>query len=60
MLSNFCGRKQEKADARWDGDPTTVGYQPCPCSKWDWERGAWVPKSEEDLEREALLAGADR
>lgn len=25
-----CGKELIPADARWDGEPTTVGFNPCP------------------------------
>ena len=31
-----CGRKFLPCPARWDGEPTTVGFYPCVCSYESW------------------------
>lgn len=55
MQCDFCKKPLVPADARWDGEPTTVGFWPCPCSKYDWRTGTYVRKTREELERERRL-----
>lgn len=33
MNCKLCGREMQPAPARWDGEPTYVGYMPCACDK---------------------------
>jgi ribosomal protein L37AE/L43A len=51
----YCHRPRIPAAARWDGEPTAVGFWPCPCTKYDWATGLYVPKTPEDYAREERL-----
>jgi hypothetical protein len=53
------GEPQPATDARRlfqpeprNGEPTTVGLWPCPCSKDDWRISTYVPKPDVDTARE--------
>jgi hypothetical protein len=54
----LCGRELKPAPAKWNGEPTYVGYYPCPCNEsYMTETGIIKPHTPE---HEMLLKEYDK